>query len=156
DNWILANKQMLDEYFYHAYNYLQSGAANYGGPAVPDVPDNEIVLDDAESPITFFSTYPAKRLYIAAIAHSLALEIGGFLPWSVTTYSGDDLELLFNSHYHLRVYYMSWQSPKGTRSHTGYQADNGNEGGGVIPAPPVTTFNFLLANDLIRSNHINT
>src|SRR5262245_14490127 len=27
DNWILANKQMLDEYFYHAYNYLQSGAA---------------------------------------------------------------------------------------------------------------------------------
>src|SRR5262249_51181059 len=36
-------------------------------------------------------------------------------------------------------------------SHTGYVVENR-----VIPAPPVTTFNFLLANDLIRSNHINT
>jgi hypothetical protein len=156
DKWILVDKAMLDAYFYHAYNYLQSGAASFGGPVLPDVPDNQILLNDAESPVTFFDTWQAKQLYMATVAHSLALEIGGFLPWSVTSYGADDLDLLFNSHYIMRVKYMAWQFNNSVRSHTGYQAPNGKDGGGVIPAPPVTTFNFLLANDLIRGNHLNT
>ena len=155
DNWSVINKGLLDEYFYDAYNYLKSGAKTYAGPPLPDVIPNVIKLDDAESPYTFFEGSDAKRLYLATIAHSLALEIGGFVPWSVTTYSAEDLEVLFNSHHMLNVGYASWTFKGQGRSHTGYRP-NGMDGGAVIPAPPVTTFNFLIANDMIRNNHINT
>ncbi len=156
DDWIAINKGLLDEYFYHAYNYLKSGAKVFGGPPIPDVPTNQITLDDAEQPYTFFFASDAKRLYLATVAHSLALEIGGFLPWSVTTYKPEDLEVLFNSHHLLSVAYSSWTFNGKVRSYTGYTPVGGKDGGSLIPAPPVTTFNFLLANNVIQGNHINT
>ena len=155
DDWTSMNKGLLDEYFYHAYNYLKSGAKVFGGPPIPDIPTNQITLDDAEEPYTFFFQSDARRLYLATVAHSLALEIGGFVPWSVTTYTPEDLEILFNSYHLLTVGYLSWTFNGKFRSYTGY-TPKGKARGYLIPAPPVTTFNFLLANNMIQGNHINT
>jgi hypothetical protein len=152
EDWSDFDRALLDAAFYHAYLYLDSGATAFGGPVLPDAPDNQILLADDESDVTFFSEFDAKRMYMATVAHSLALEIGGFVPWSITTYNDDDLDVLFNAHYQVKVEYDTWTINGVDRSYLGYRPGQIN----VSEAPPVTTFNWLVANNIIGPNHLLT
>ncbi|HEX7797837.1 MAG TPA: hypothetical protein VF456_25925, partial [Vicinamibacterales bacterium] len=82
DQWGWWQKDQLNQAFYHAYQYLKAGGTNFGGTQLPNIPDNQIQLADDDPTYTLFSLDDAWRLYVGTVAHSLALEVGGFVPWS--------------------------------------------------------------------------
>ena len=150
DQWSWWQQNQLDQAFYYAYEYLKNGATNFGGTPLPPVPTNIIQLADNDPPYTLFSINDAWRLYVGTVAHSLALEIGGFVPSTVVNYKPDDLELLFNGHYLANVQYVRFAGPSTPeRSFTGYGPYE-SEG---IAAPPVTAFQFMLDQDILRPSH---
>src|SRR5262245_45363237 len=150
DQWAWPLQHDLDVAFYYAYDYLKNGGTNFGGLALPDAPPNQLTLADGDHATNKFSTADAWRLYVGTIAHSLAMEVGGFLPWSVVSYKPGDLDLLFNGHYLVRV---SYRKTAGPVSPLGSFAGYVPYGDQTIAAPPVLTFEYLVGNDMVRGNH---
>jgi hypothetical protein len=153
DQWNALQKSELDIAFYHAYQYLKSGGASFGGTPLPDKMPNEVTLADDEPPYTIFKATDVWNLYVGTIAHSLAVEIGGFMPWSVVSYKPEDLDLLFSANYFVKVGYFRWTGPSQIeRSVSGYAPYESE----AFAAPAVTAFNFLLAQDTLRSSQFQT
>jgi len=100
---------------------------------LPKIPTNLMPSSDFH---TIISSSEAWDLYIAHIAHSLAVEIRGDLPWSITTMPANELAILFHSHQ-----FFAWRADLG-----GYEF-NGQYGGGYTTlAPPDYMYGFLQAN----------
>ncbi len=64
---------------------------------VPDPPENLKLLDDDDFYDTRISPQDAWDIYIAYIAHSLAVEVKQWVSWSILDYDNDDLYHLFDS-----------------------------------------------------------
>ncbi|HEX7793215.1 MAG TPA: hypothetical protein VF456_02635 [Vicinamibacterales bacterium] len=150
DQWAWPFQHDLDVAFYYAYDYLKNGATNFGGLALPNVPPNQMTLADGDLTHTHISSADAWRVYVGTIAHSLALEIGGFLPWSVVSYKPNDLDLIFNDHYVFPIRYVTTGGPVSPPgSFVGY-VPYGDE---AIAAPAVLEFEYLVGYDMVRGNH---
>lgn len=151
-NWTDAMKGELHIAVYHAWKYLHDGAASFGGPDLPAIAKNQMTLKDKEGAQTLLSHDDAWKLYLATVAHSLAVELGGFVPWSIVNDKASDLAVLLNA---ATMYdYIggkSWYvSDVAVRSESGYFIRD------VLPAPPTLNFEFMLANDMIRPDHTRT
>jgi hypothetical protein len=142
--WPEWRKVALDQAFFDAYTWLESGLqAPFPVPTDPSVNQlppssvSDTVLLDADQ---------AWDLYLRTMAFSLAIEIGGFVPWSVLAYGADDLGGLFHAS---AMFHAGTETYDGV-TNTGYWT------GAVVPAFPRTTFQFFVDWDIIRSTHKGT
>lgn len=120
-------------------------AAWFAAPdETPDPLPNHVVLGNNTSVVQVLSETTAWMLYLAYVAHSLAIEISSGVAWSVTGYSSDNLALLFDS----RKLFV-WDN-----THSGYRFDFSL--GVALPAPPRYTHDFLIREDLIAHNRFHT
>jgi hypothetical protein len=120
-------------------------AWNFDSVHLTDPPPNILHPDDHEAPTTALSHEDALWLYLATVAQSLAVEIGNRVPWSLTGYSSENLEILLDS----RQYY-TWGLLAG-----GYEIQD-LQGGYVVPASPNRMHQFLKDKDLIGEHRRGT
>ena len=126
----LVNQQDLIDAF--------SLAWNYAGPDLDDPPPNLVDYDTFGVVIDEAHAWP---LYIAHAAHSLALEIGRRVPWSLTDYSFDDRERILHSGSIVRQYAASASPVPNVKC---YKVEPIS-----IPASPRFAYSFLVRNGLI-------
>jgi len=125
------------------YKALCKGQA-FAEPLADPLPNSDAAqTNDGLSPATQTGAAIAQALYTGLVAHTLAVELGGFVPWSITGYDAEGLAVLLDSATMMsRLVYTSdyalggWYSP--------YEAPTraGNRGR-ALPAPPSTTFAFM-------------
>jgi len=151
--WSHSRKNQLYIAFYYAWDWLNNGLVHYKGGRMIDPPVNQVKLEDGQSPVTALSYGAAWSLYLTTIAHSLALEIGGFTPWSILNYSTDDILVLFHSSGMLNAgtYDMTNANNDKPVKFIGYWPK-----GYVTPAPATKTFKFIVDNSIIQYSHFNT
>jgi hypothetical protein len=111
---------------------------------VPEVPANQAALADGDSATTVLAAADAWAYFKASIALSVAVEIGQWVPWSVTGYTAEQLAQLFDSREMFK-----WQG-----SPAGYRIESRH--GHVVPAPPERSSQFLGANDLLDGTRLGT
>lgn len=156
--WSLSQKQQLAEAVYRAYQWLKNDLENFSGPSLSSPPTNLLSLNDFNYPCNRFSKEDAWKLYLATVAHSLALEISGLVPWSFTEYSPTDQEILLNSKYFFQAGAISCQTydDEAQTIPKTYQFNGYSNFGRVIPQPPTVGFDFLVTNNLLGPNHLST
>ena len=126
-SWSAPSKAEFLDAFSRDYRGLPSG--------LPEVPTN---ISPPEQYNTIITQSDAWNLYIAHVAHSLAIELRGDLPWSLTQMPATELAILFDSK---RLF--------STRPDLGGYEMNGAYGGGYSTlAPPDFVYAFLKANDI--------
>ena len=106
-----------------------------------DPPPNMIDLADDEYTLTVLSKDHAWPLFLAHVAHSLAVETGKWVSWSLTEYSQEELLELFDGS---RIF--RWD-----RDHGGYKLIYRG-----IPAPPDFSFEFLNKYNMIAQDRLRT
>ncbi len=152
DNWPEYRKADLDWTFYVFYTWLD-GDIKYDMPTPADPPLN-MITPDALLSVTGLDPHQAWLLYTATVGHSLALEIGGFVPWSVRHYNSRNLQILFSSARMFDAGKLSYYSLiNGTQTLTHFI---GHWMSWVTHAMPTNTFRFFVDNDIIRSTHYYT
>lgn len=151
DNWDPFIKNYLNVNFYYYWQWLSGNLSNFGGITLHDPPFNKVQLEDGNPAMTVLSRYQAANLYIQIVAHSLALEIGGFVPWSVLSYNQNDLQRIFSSVTLFNAGHYLSVNANGqiVMDFIGYWPPE------VTPAPPTTTFVFLVDN-VLRPSHYDT
>jgi hypothetical protein len=105
---------------------------------------NEAILNDSDFVVQALSEKNAWELYVAFVAHCLAIEIGGGVAWSITSYSKGNLALLFDCRK-----MFSWNSAD-SQYYINFQM------GLALPAPPRYTHDFLVREGLIADNRFHT
>lgn len=155
-SWSQTRKLELNVAFFYAWEWLHGGLDWFNGEYLFDPPDNQIALADDDSVETGLTKDDAWKLYLGTVAHSLALEIGGFVPWSIVGYNTQDLELLLHSKNFYAAGDHHWSSLDSNGQtkqfhYVGYLID-----GWVVPPRPVTAFEFLVNQNILRSDHYKT
>lgn len=111
---------------------------------VAEIPPNQAVVDDNEYAETILAAADAWAYFKASVAQSLVMEISHQLPWSFLGYPESQLSQLFDSR---EMFY--WIA-----SSAGYRIDKMH--GRLLPAPPLRSYHFLVANDLIGHTRLDT
>jgi hypothetical protein len=150
--WSAAKKAELRQAWLHARSWYAGGMTIYPGTFVEDPPPNQDSMPD-DAP--FFRTVldettQAWPLFLAHVAHSLAAEIGGWVPWSLRTYEPKILESL-----------LSGGEMFAYDTNDGGYFDSDHPGGYVVkehatPSHPTFTFRFLKTNGLIGPTALAT
>ena len=156
-NWTTAMKAELRQAWLDARAWHANGMTNFTGTLVADPPPNQ---DYAQDGAPYFRTVfdagtQAWPLYLAQVAHSLAAEIGAWVPWSLRSYSPEALEQILSGY---QMFHYD------TNDGGGWDADHpgGYVLGGamsmekVTPSHPTFTYAFLTQNNLIGSTAIDT
>ena len=86
-----------------------------------------------------------RRMYLSHVANSLALEMTGKVPWTVTTYSAQDLAYVFSMQY-----WIMYLKPPDTTVE-GYYFEEG-----ASPATPAHVMRFFTANNLLGTDALDT
>lgn len=92
----------------------------------------------------------AFDLYAKTIAFELAWEQSGIPAWSVSDFGSNSLTVLFDGR-KMYQYVTPGSTPYGVSKASGYHMT-----GGVIPAPPLVSFNFLAQNGMLRDTRKET
>ncbi len=152
DQWSAFMKDYLAVMFHHYTLWLESSATQFPAPPLPDPPANQKTLQDGQAPVTALQKIQAQVLYLQNVAHSLAVEIGGFVPWSLLHYYDDELEMLLASEsmFNAGEYASTHVNNPVPVTFTGYWPRE------VTPSPPTTTFAFLVEENLVRPSHYDT
>jgi hypothetical protein len=125
--WTAQQKQDLVSAFAAAWNFVPS--------TLPDPPPN--LTNDPTNIV--ISAANAWGLFLEHVARSIALEIGGDVPWSLTQFVPDDLARVLSAGEMFR------EDPGGyflTSSH--------------LPASPLFAYSFLRRNDLVGTDRLDT
>jgi hypothetical protein len=147
DDWTPERKQELQQAFVDAWQWLAEGMTDFQGTPIPEPPPNSLTLADNEEALTIFTEETAWPLYLAEVAHSLAIEIRHEVSWSLCDYPNDirDSILNWSGHYYWTGYYEGWNYPLGYIP-----------GWSVTPAHPTVTYSFLYQNGLIGATGYDT
>jgi hypothetical protein len=87
---------------------------------------------------------------------NLLAEIGGHFPWSVLSYSAEQLQVLFDSTAIMsRTPHGTFTLCSGNPEHPNYVKRKDNLGGSLI-APPRYTYAFLIKNNLVGTTRLDT
>jgi len=150
EDWTPEKKQELQKAFLDAWQWLAGGMTNFQGTPIPEPPPNSVTFADNEWDVyTIFTEETAWPFYLAKLAHSLAIEIGHWVPWSLCDYPIEIQQMLLASHgglYWWSGYYTDWNYPLGYLPY----------GLVVTPAHPTVTYPFLYQNGLIGATQYET
>ena len=147
NEWPSFMKNSLNVNFFHYYQWLSGNLASFSGSELPSPPFNQVQLQDGQTAVTAFSGFAARSLYVQNVAHSLALEIGGFVPWSILNYDPTDLFRILSSLFLFNAgHYLDFDT----------EFNGWWPRGRVTPAPPTVTFQFLVDENILRPTHYDT
>ena len=152
-DWDAQSKSDLAQAFYYAFEWMNSGLGPFNGYQLVDPPVNQFTQPDDAPAITEFAPQDAWHLYVNTIAQSLAVEVGGFVPWTITGYAANELETLFDSN---NVVSLQMESPNTLDPSIPLVWGYVPAGGFTMDAPPTTYFQFLVDNNMIQGNHAAT
>jgi hypothetical protein len=142
--WSTSMKEDLYATFFYTYTWLESSLKT--PLAIPPDPSINMIPSTASWYSVALNRQQAWVLYTATVAHCLALEIGGFVPWSILDYHEDDLRHLLSSSalFRAKEYNLS------DFTYTGYWLP------GILHAFPKTSFQFFVDQNIIALNHYVT
>ena len=158
-SWSGAEKQELVTAFEAAWNWLYKQATPFTNLnemlAYPPVNQNN-TTSDTDTPATAVTEAYARELYVRWIGLNLAVEIGGHVPWSVTGYTAEQLQIIFDSASVMvrrqdTTYVVGSINP----GHSNYVHRKDNLGGSLI-APPRYTLAFLRNSNLVGATRATT
>lgn len=155
DDWPFYLKNFLNVNFHHYWTWLEGGAGDdFPGIELASPPVNQVQLQDGQPAVTAFSGYEARSLYIQTVAHTLALEIGGFLPWSILEYgSFTDVARILSSEY---LFHAGHYDTSHVDNPTPVVFNGWWPYGATTHAPPTVTFRFLVEENILRPTHYDT
>ena len=158
-SWSAAEQQQLVTAFEDAWYWLYAQPtpfANLNEPlAYPPVNQND-TTDSTGTPWTNVTEAYARELYLRWIGLSLAVEIGGHVPWSVTGYTAEQLQILFDStSFMSRRHDATYTVCSGFPEHGNYVNWKDNLGGSLI-APPRFTLAYLRTANLVGGTRAAT
>lgn len=107
----------------------------------PDLDDPPPILVDFDQDGVFIDEAHAWAMYVAHVAHSLAVEIDRRVPWSLLDLSGDDLRRILSPNSLAGVYPPPDSPVPNTKTYRMTSAS--------IPASPRFAYSFLFTNALI-------
>jgi hypothetical protein len=158
-DWTAAEKNELQAAFDAAWTWFESQSGIYtpaGETLVHPPPNQKDTSNDNGSPWTSVTGTYARDLYIQWIALQLAVEIGNRVPWSVTTYNAEKLQVLFDSAAIMsRLADGSYNVATGSPGHPNYVKRKDNLGASLI-APPRYTYSFLVNSGIIGATRLAT
>ena len=96
----------------------------------------------------------SKRVYIAYVAQSLALELGNGVNWKVLSRSSDEFYFYFNSR--SMMYRVTGNSTDFFFGESGAGNNLGDYNGRGTPATPIYAYWWLFNNNLLASTHEET
>lgn len=117
-------------------------------PSLPDPPRNAWVYGAGENPEeihTLLTPADATDLYLASVAHSLALEMDRRVPWSLDDLNDEELDALFSA-----PSFFWWNAGR-----QGYEIVWAKHGWSV-PAPPQVAWQFLQEQRLLGRTRLET
>lgn len=117
-------------------------------PSLPDPPRNVFVYGDGDEKSavhTLITPEDALNLYLAGIAHSLHLEIGRRVPWSLDELNGQELETLVSG-----ASLFWWNADR-----QGYEIASVSHGW-AVPAPPDVAWRFLQDHRMLGRTRLET
>jgi hypothetical protein len=143
------------------YEGLLAGTVAQDPDPLVDPPVNQETLQDSDFPVLVLSSNDAWRLYVKTVAMSLATELTGAVPWSVTGYDAPSLSALFDSRNTLSYTWSGRPANLGvnTPQAEGYMAIANDYdptthatftpyASYVTPAPPEVALKFVRAKSL--------
>jgi hypothetical protein len=149
--WSVAEKDELVVAFEEAWNWLY-GPSPFAAlnETITDPPASLAdTTDPIASPRVEVSEASARQLYVRWLGLNLAIELGGHVPWSVTGYTAEQLQILFDSASFLsRISTGNYAVCAGSPGHVNYVKRKDNLGGSLI-GPPRYTLAFLRNNSLV-------
>lgn len=156
--WNKTKKDELKLAFTHSYQWLMNDLENFNGEVLMDPLPNQLTLNDWNHPCTRLTREDSWKLYLATVAHSLAMEIGGFVPWSIVDYAPEDLETFFHSkiffkagHIECKTYDDEAKTQQKIFKFDGYLLR-----GTSLPAPPTTHFEYLVNENILQPTQYQT
>jgi hypothetical protein len=136
---------------------MQSSSAIFSAASetLPYPPVNQAnTSSGVGSPYTQVLPAYARDLFIRWIGLQLAVEIGGRVPWSVTSYNAEQLQVLFDSAAIMtRIPTGNFTIATGSAAHPNYVQRNDNLGESMI-APPWFTFAFLKNGSIVGGTRL--
>ncbi len=162
-NWDAGRKLALQTAFTNYCTWLTNGmpGVTTNDCGLTDAPTNVYALwfnpADSQETSESFSTNYMWSLYVNHVAFCLALETSAQLPWSITTYSDDQLHILLDSAA------MGWLSISSDRFYIGSSATGVSRGIKAIDnlprtpfAPPRWVYQFLTSTNLMGATRLET
>jgi hypothetical protein len=160
DNWPENDKIALDDSFERAWQWLYQsqetsilGSEEFSMPLKCTYCEGRLVSHPTSGPFTVIDEDLSKKVYITYVAHSLAVEIGGIVNWSIANSSPSELHHYFNS--------RSLMHRVGALGNAEFFF--GNPGGGgdarikylgnVSPATPIYAYRWMVNSGLLQSSH---
>jgi hypothetical protein len=150
-SWSAVEQNELIVAFEQAWNWLYGTTpfANLNETIVYPPVNLVDTSDPTGSPWVQISPAAARELYLRWVGLNFAVELGGHVPWSVTTYNAEQLQILFDSASFLALggpgnYTVCAGSPE----HANYVKRKDNLGGTLI-GPPRFTLAFLRNGNLV-------
>jgi hypothetical protein len=158
-DWSAAEKTELQTAFDAAWNWHQAQAGVFSaaaeGLAYPPANLND-TSNGSGGPWTRASEAWARELYLRWIAFELVIEIGNHVPWSVTAYNAEQLQVLFDSAAIMtRPAGSGFTLASGNPGHANYVKRKDNLGSSLI-APPWYTHAFLINGGMIGATRLET
>lgn len=158
-DWSVAEKNELQAAFNTAWNWLEAQSAPFdpGSEGISYPPANlNDTSNDNGAPWTRVDEAWARDFYLRWVALALAVEIGNRVPWSITTYTEEELQVLFDS-----AAMMTRPADPGFTLVTAipyftlyvHRKDNL---GTSLPAPPWYTYAFLANGAIIGATRHDT
>jgi len=158
-NWSSQEKAQLTTAFNRAWNWrkVQSGTFSASGEGLPHPPVNiRDTSNDNGSPYTGVDINYAWDLFVRWIALELVVEIGRYVPWSVTAYNDEQLQVLFDSAAIMtKAGDGTFTIATGNPGHPNYVKRKDNLGTSLI-APPRYTYAFLVNGNIIGASRMDT
>lgn len=157
-NWTGAEKIELEQAFDRYWTAYCLNDPLQGDAGLPDPPVNlaENIDSDTNSAHTKISGSDMRALYLSNVGHSLVLELGDYVPWSILGDDAQSLEIYFSSlGLGRRMYYADVFSV-GESGPLTYVEDWRTSYGKATPSPPAGTFDFLKSNGLVGNTRHQT
>jgi hypothetical protein len=160
-SWSAQEKQELVTAFEDAWSWLYDQTAPFANlnETISYPPTNlSNPTTSTLSPWVRVTPAYARDLYLRWIAVNLAVEMGGHVPWSVTAYTPEQLQVLFDSASFLSLgagIGAPFNVCAGSPEHPNYVKRKDNVGGSLI-APPRWTLAFLRNANLVGATRAAT
>jgi hypothetical protein len=158
-NWSATDKQALSDAFDRAWTWLYEtsdpthnlGTDEFTMPLSCPNCENLLLSNPGDTALTVIDETTAKTAFFASVAHSLAVEIGGAVSWSVLNSDAATLQKYFNSrsmmHRNNSTTDFIFGSPLGLVDQRVKYIGNST------PATPRYTYAWLVNQGLLKSTH---
>ena len=149
-------KAQLRQAWVDARAWYANGMTGFAGTFVEDPPPNQdFPEEDGPFRTVFDGPTQAWPLFLAQVAHCLAVEIGGWVPWTLRDYDPEALKQLLSA-FEVFKYDQEDDGPWDAVYPGGYVLGGWSNNEFVTPSHATFTFSFLKQNNLIAVTALGT